>query len=212
MPLQTSLPGFEVPAGSLDVDDVQPHRGAVAAYTLFLAIFPDDDEARDIAERTRLLLRRHGFKGAPLPPQRLHVTLHALGQFDARLPVPLAVIDAARAAARGVASPPLSITFDKVTSFDRPQTMKPFVLLANVGSSASIGLLRHSLHAALERVGLRPKASDTPHMTLAYDRCSVLKQEIDPLCWTARRYALVLSHVGAGHHQWVDQWPLSGRT
>ena len=117
---------------------------------------------------------------------------------------------AARAAARNVVSPPLPITFDKVMSFERPQGMKPFVLLADERSAASIGVLRRSLQVALQRVGLRPRASETPHMTLAYDTCSVPEQPIDAVHWTARRYALVLSHVGAGHHQWVDQWALCG--
>ncbi|UZG46874.1 hypothetical protein [Caldimonas thermodepolymerans] len=28
---------------------------------------------------------------------------------------------------------------------------------------------------------------------------------IDPVQWTARRQVLVLSHVGASHHPWIDQ-------
>ena len=209
-PSQPSLPGFEIPSDSRQVDDVEAHRGAAAAYTLFLAIFPDASEVSRVAGHARALRERHGIAGAPLLPDRLHITLHALGQFGAAQPVPLVVVDAARAAARGVASRPLPIAFDKVMSFERPQAMKPFVLLADERSAASICGLRRSLQVALRRVGLRPRASQIPHMTLAYDTCSVPQQAIDAVHWTARRYALILSHVGAGHHQWVDQWALCG--
>jgi 2'-5' RNA ligase len=46
-------------------------------------------------------------------------------------------------------------------------------------------------------------------MTMMYGvRRAVPEQTIEPIAWTADRFALVLSHVGATHHQWIRQWPL----
>ena len=142
---------------------------------------------------------------ALLVPARLHVTLHAVASFSAL--VPQVVIDAARAAARGVACAPLPVTFDRAMSF---AGSKAFVLLGDAASGRGVAFLRQSLAAALRRVGLRPQASRVPHMTMLYDTRLVPEHDIEPLRWTATRYALVLSHVGATHHQWVDQWPLDG--
>jgi 2'-5' RNA ligase len=141
----------------------------------------------------------------PLPPERLHITLHTIdGVVDT---IPQAVVDAATAAAASVISPPLQITFDHVLSFADSQA---FVLRCTPDSDAAIARLRQSLALSLRRAGLRPKPSDTAHMTMLYDHHHIPPHAITPICWTATRFALILSHVGLGHHQWIAQWPLAG--
>jgi 2'-5' RNA ligase len=84
-------------------------------------------------------------------------------------------------------------------------------LRCNPDGDAAIARLRQSLAVALRRTGLHPDASRTPHMTMLYDPRHVAQHAIEPICWTATRFALILSHVGLGHHQWVAEWPLDTR-
>lgn len=178
------------------------HRG----YKLFLALFPEPDVAQQLGGRASELRLLHGLRSACLAPSRLHITLHTLGDF--RTEVPQEIVDAALAAAATVDWPPVPITFDQVMSFMPNQG---FVLRCDVHSSTAVLRLRQVLALALRHVGLRGARSDTPHMTLLYDPRLVARQPIAPLRWTATRFALVLSHIGLSHHQWLAQWPLVPR-
>ncbi|MDP3820179.1 MAG: hypothetical protein Q8R33_01775 [Burkholderiales bacterium] len=46
-------------------------------------------------------------------------------------------------------------------------------------------------------------------MTMLYDRHHITQHVTEPICWTATRFALILSHVGIGHHQRIAQWALA---
>ena len=204
LPLQPSLPGFGAPEDLFDVDPVEAPAGRGTAYQLFFAIFPEPEDAHRIASLVSELRARHGLRGSPLSPERLHVTLQSVAAY--RTPaVPQVVVDAACAAARGVDGAALPIVFDRAMSF---ATSKAFVLRSDAVSDSGIARLRHALGRALRSAGLRPPPAATPHMTMLYDPSLVPEHGIEPLRWTATRYALILSHVGATHHQWVAQWPL----
>lgn len=207
---QPSLPGFGPPPGFQRLDPVREPNGGVKGYLLFLGIFPDPQHAERMARLAQELRSRHGLDGEPVLASRLHVTLHALMRFSPSQPVPQLIVDAARAAACSVTCPPIPIVFDRAMSFAGSRRSTPFVLRSDVASDEAIGRLRQSLRPALRRVGLRAHPSATPHMTLLYDHRRVAEHVIDPVHWVATRYALILSHVGAGHHQWIDQWPLRG--
>jgi 2'-5' RNA ligase len=43
---------------------------------------------------------------------------------------------------------------------------------------------------------------------MLYDRKLVAEHPIQPIRWTATRFALILSHAGLGHHQWIKEWNL----
>ncbi|MCM5678220.1 hypothetical protein M8A51_01600 [Schlegelella sp. S2-27] len=206
LPPQGSLPGFDTPSDLFDLDGADEVRGHRKGYLLFFAIFPDAADAHRIAAAASDMRIGHGLNGSLLLPERLHLTLHAVASFSTL--VPRFIVDAACAAARSVACAPLSVTFDRAMSF---AGSKAFVLRSDAASDQGIAYLRHSLTVALRRAGLRPRASHTPHMTLLYDTRRIPEHGIEPMRWTATRYALILSHVGATHHQWVDQWPLDGR-
>jgi RNA 2',3'-cyclic 3'-phosphodiesterase len=206
MPQQLSLPGLQAPA-ELFEPDIPAQRGRPQHYKLFFALFLPPGQAQRLADGASALCLQHGLIGEPIAVDRLHVTLHVVD--DLHDTIPLAMVDAARAAAATVDCPPLHIAFDQVLSF---QPNQAFVLRCDALSDAAIARLRHTLTLALRRVGLRTAPSRTPHMTLRYGKRSIPAQHIEPLRWTALEFALVLSHTGRTHHQWIDRWSLVGRS
>jgi 2'-5' RNA ligase len=186
------------------------HRAA--GYNLFVAVVPGPEAAGLIGARADGLRRQHGLDGPLIGAERLHISLHALGGFTDT--VPGDVVDAAMAACAGIACSPMPVVFDHAASFpDAGLSGKnPFVLQCDAGSAAALRTLRQPLGRALRSVGLHPQPSSTPHMTLLYDRAMVSRRSIDPICWSATRFALILSHVGLGHHQWIGQWRLGERS
>ncbi len=201
---QMSLPGLDATAPLFRPDVVPDPGGKLRGYVMFLAIFPEPEDAHHLARMAADLRSVHALAGTPLSPSRLHISLHAIAGFVDTIPQD--VVDAVRAASAGVACPSLRIVFDRVLSFTDSNA---FVLRCTPDSDAAVAQLRQSLAVALRLAGLRPEPSRTPHMTMLYDSRHIPEQAIEPLCWTATRFALVLSHVGIGHHQWIAEWPLA---
>lgn len=207
---QPSLPGLEPTAARFRPENSSHLPGTLLGYSLLLVVFPDLDDALRIAPAVDELCRRHGLRGEPLQAGRLHVTLHQLLHFLDE--VPQDHVDACIAAAGSVACRSLPLRFDRLLSFPRKiDARHPFVLRCDAHSDAGLALLRQSLAKALRRCGHRPIASGTPHMTMAYDRRVVPAHPIEPILWTARRFSLIVSHVGRGYHQRIGEWALAGR-
>jgi 2'-5' RNA ligase len=205
---QPSLPGLEPIAAWFRPENSSHLPGTLLGYSLLLVVFPELDDARRIASVVDGLCRRHGLRGEPLQAARLHVTLHQLLHFLDQ--VPQEHVDACVAAAGSVACHSLPLRFDRLLSFPRKiDTRHPFVLRCDARSDAGLALLRQSLAQALRRCGHRPIASGTPHMTMAYDRRVVSEHPIEPVLWTARRFNLIVSHVGRGYHQRIGEWALT---
>lgn len=190
--------------------DLSPHRTeAVTAgdrellgYRLFFGLFPCHDDARRIEEASSKLRTSLQASGNPVAANRLHITLQTLAEFPLT-GVPIAVVRAAQIAGRNVASPEIPIVFDRAESFT-----KAFMLRPDEQSAATIGCLRRALGHSARRVGLRPRPSSTAHMTLTYSSRCIHQERINPIYWTATRFALVLSHIGLTHHERIEQWPL----
>lgn len=177
-------------------------------YGLWLAIFPQAGDAQRIAQRAAGLCRAHGLSGAVQTAERLHISLLKIDGGPAA--PPRWVVDAVNDAAALTPCRPIRIVFDRVLTF---ATSQVFVLRCTADSDAGVGRLRRMLMTTLKRRPLRPppRPSATPHMTMMYGtRRAVPEQAIEPIEWTADRFALVLSHIGATHHQWIRQWPLAG--
>lgn len=205
MPQQLSLPGLQ-PTAELFEPDIPARRGRPQDYKLFFGLFLPPGDAQRLADGADALRLQHGLTGERLAAERLHITLLVVD--DLHDTVPLATVNAARAAAASVDCAPLHIAFDHALSF-RPNNA--FVLRCDARSDAVIARLRRTLTLGLRRVGLRPKQSHTPHMTLLYNQRLIPPQHIPPLRWTAHEFALVLSHTRRTHHQWIDRWPLLDR-
>ena len=186
---QASLPGIEAAAPPTD--------------RLFFAILPDPAAAASIASLAQRLRGEHGLKGKPLPAERLHVTLHFLGDHPG---LPRDLVARAGEAAATVDMPPFEIRFDRAGSFSRPRHL-PFVLRGSDGV-AGLAAFHQMLGATLRKAGLPlgPPASFTPHVTLLYDDRRVAEQPVEPIVWTAREFVLVDSLIGQGVHRPLARW------
>ncbi len=201
---QLSLPGLDADVPLFRPDDISDPGGKLRGYTLFLAIFPELEEAQHIARAADGPCHRHRLLGQRLTPERLHVTLHAIAHFSHTLPQ--TIVDAAKAASASVSCPPLALVFDRALSFSHNNA---FVLRCDRKSDKAVARLRNPLKTALKRAGLDPEPSGTPHMTLLYDDRHVAEHSITPISWVATRFALIVSHVGLTHHQWLAEWRLT---
>jgi 2'-5' RNA ligase len=192
MPEQSFLPGFEAAPRPTD--------------RLFFAIYPDASTAAQIAQLAQQLRTEHGLQGKPLKPERLHVTLHHLGDYAG---LPQDLVEVARAAAASVAAAPFDITFDRVASFTSAPRNRPFVLRGDHGLAALLAF-QQSLGEALKKtvLGRWAKPGFTPHVTLLYDDRSVPEQAVTPVSWTAHEFVLVHSLIGQTLHVPLARWPL----
>src|SRR5260221_2638117 len=156
--------------------DIEP------THRLFFGIWPDDGA---IDRLTRLMARLRNDKimpGRPVDADRLHVTLHHLGDFGSQVP-PSLVPNASMAAAT-IKMQPFNVTFDRVGG-----TRGQFLLRAS-NESAALMEFRKILSTALVKVGLRDrvKTAFNPHVTLSYDFSDVPERQVEPITWTASQF------------------------
>lgn len=190
---QASLPGFDAAPAPTD--------------RLFFAIFPDTDTAERIAQLAWRLRGEHGLNGKLVETERLHVTLHHLGDF---VGVPRDIVARAGEAAAAVAMPPFEVTFNRAMSFSGRPDKRPFVLLGGDGLAA-LKAFQRTLGTAMEKAGLKLAKADanyTPHVTLLYGDLLVAEQAVETVAWTAREFVLVRSLLGQGVHVPLARWAL----
>ncbi len=206
---QMSLRGLDAAPTLFQPEILHGRPGQLLGYNLFLAIFPKPEDAQRFSLVGAALRTQHGLTGPCLRTDHLHMTLHAVAGYA--LTIPQQDIDAAKAAAASVVCRPLPIVFDSASSFinhGKPDN-NAFVLHCNAGSDDGVAKLRQALRVALRRSGLHPKPTNTPHMTMLYDPRVVPAHPIEPFCWMGTRFALVLSHQGLTHHEWIAEWQLA---
>jgi len=205
MSVQFSLPGFEEEAVAVEPSPaatVRPHSaGGRAPYSLFFAIFPPTEEARSIARQGTHWAREQGLTSKPLSAHRLHVTLHDLGNYSV---VPNHLVNTALQAGYALTEPLFKVVFDRALSFPSSGT---YVLCGGAGTEA-LAAFRQRLGEAMGQVGLPVKRSFTPHMTVAYDRCTVAEHAVEPVSWIAQEFVLIKSYVGQGVHEVLGRWAL----
>lgn len=182
---------------------------------LFFAILPDPATAAKIGAFTQQLSHEHALRGRPLLADRLHITLHHLGDY---VGLPEGLVDRACQAAAQVCAVPFEVTFERVLSFGRKSRNRPIVLLGNqteAGGLADLMAFQKSLYAQMCRTGLqgdkpiaRQNANFTPHTTLLYDINELPEQAIEPISWRATEFVLVHSLLGKTKHIHLARWPI----
>ena len=181
-----------------------------ARHGLFFAVYPDAATAQRLAALGRRLREHHKLKGRAFPPERLHITLHHLGNHAELEP---GLVTAARRAADGLVAAPFALTLDRVGSFAHKPRNRPLVLhpLADAGLDGLLAL-QQSLGEALRREGLGRWVHEryTPHLTLLYDDTAVQPRPVEPLSFGVDHFALMLSHLGKSRHEPLASWPLEG--
>lgn len=174
---------------------------------LFFALFPPADVAAAIASTAQRLKGELALKGRLLATERLHVTLHHLGD---HIGLRHDIVAAAQDAASRVAVAPFDVCFDHVASFSARARNRPFVLLGEEPGMAVLKAFQRELGEALKRAALGRWAEGnfTPHVTLLYDDRAVASQPVEPVRWVAREFVLVHSLIGQTRHIVLGRWPL----
>jgi 2'-5' RNA ligase len=185
--------------------DATPHR-------LFFALWPDAALRGRIASTVAGLERDNAPGGRRLNPDRYHLTLQFLGDFQ---PLRQSVVDAAIAAADSIRLPGFDLVLDRVGSF-------PKAGVCWLGASAPPEALRQlwdGLGSALAsaRVGVKSASAFSPHLTVLRDVHRPLPSTpIEPLPWPLREFVLIDSVSGAHPtSRLLGRWPLQdgpGRT
>src|ERR1700677_1665051 len=188
---------FPPPQPSLGAEfDIEPSR------RLFFAIRPDVGATGRLTYLMAFLRHDGVMPGRLVEPDRLHITLHHLGDFDGQIPPSL--VPTASMAAASVRMQPFGVAFDRVGG-----TTGPFLLRASDGARV-LRMFRQALSEALIRAGLRRHvaAAFNPHMTLSYDFSDIPEQTIEPIDWTVREFVLIESLLGKHKHIERGCWSL----
>jgi len=180
---------------------------APLGYKLFFALFPEPLDVERLYGASTRILSAHALRQTRQSVDRLHVTLCTV--HDDMLGMPQQMINAAIAAGQKIQALRLPLRLDSAASFKKHGA---FMLRADASTDAAVAGFRRPLMTVLRRFGMKPTESRNAHMSLVY-RCEheVKPHAIEPLCWTACRFVLVLSHVGRTRHEWLAAWPLSCR-
>lgn len=189
---QFSLDGFDAPAEPTD--------------RLFFALLPDQAATDRVAALTQQLRDDHGLAAKPIPAERLHVTLHHLGDY---LGLPGHIVAAASNAAEGLALPSFTLAFDHVATFSGKPGRLPLVLRGGDGLDA-VTHFQASLDLALRKAGLAKatRATYTPHLTLLYAERRVDDRLIEPITWPVQEFVLVRSLMRRAQYTVIGRWPL----
>ena len=163
---------------------------AVEAHRLFFALLPDAGLRANIAATSAGLERAHHSGGRLLEPERYHLTLRFLGDFQ---PMPPALAAAARAAGDAVGARAFELVLDHAGSFASSR-----VWWLGGARSEELQALWQGLGDGLARQGVRvPRGGFTPHLTIVRDARRALEPvAIEPLRWQVDGFALVDSRPG----------------
>ena len=150
-----------------------------------------------------------GLSGTSVPQERLHVTLHWLGDHDDVVPQKL--LRGAEDAARNVDMAPFGVGFDRMGSLGGAGMGG----LALTGSAElkTLRLFQRTLGAAMRSTA----ASDyvrtrfNPHVSLLYCERHVPPEPIAPIRWTVDELVLIDSWIGYGKHVALGRWRLQSR-
>lgn len=175
---------------------------------LFYAILPDAAARQRILSIGEELRKRHGLTGKAIAPERLHITIHHLGDYAADDERWDGVVDAAKRAAGSCPTASFEICLDRSGSFRSGNDKRPCVLLGPEGENP-LRRLHLALGDRMAAQGLGSLAVRTfnPHVTLLYDRAMLPVEPIEPITWTATELVLIHSKLGRSEHHRLDAWP-----
>lgn len=183
----------------------------VCYHDLYYFLYPPHSVAA-LAVDCRQRLRRQDGAGKPMPPERLHVTLHPLGRFVNRIqeePLKLAL---AVGSAMDEAS--FDIAFDQVRSHAGGGDIGGMELVGRGPVMREVRRFQRRLGEEMLRLGFpadRVRTRFFPHMTLDYAPGPVEGQTITPIAWRVTQLYLVDSLYGQSRHEVLACWSLTQR-
>lgn len=176
---------------------------------MYFGLFPDVETAALIDQVRRQVFDQLNWDGKPLKPERLHVSLHHVGDY-ARLRTKY--VYSARLAGAAILMRPFELTFSLIKSLDDdsrsrdPSRKLPLVLLAEADALRE---LHQMLGTAMRKNGF--KAAEhllTPHMTLSYGRRAIPAHAIEPIRFAVNGFVLIHSERGLTRYHVLDRWLL----
>ncbi len=187
--------------GRLPIRPKRPER-------LFFGFFPDAPTSMRIVQLRQRFLHEKDFGGNLIQADRLHVSLHHVGDYK-RLKTKF--IYAASEAAKAISMPPFEMTFRFIQSFEGAPSVRgkprgrPLVLM---GGGDTVFDLHKNLGRAMGRLGLKARDDFTPHITLLYGPESVPLQPIEPIRLAVNAFDLIHSHLWLSHYDIKGRWEL----
>lgn len=175
---------------------------------LFFAVYPDAQAAQRIIELAQSVRAAHRLRGNPLHADRVHVTLHHLGDHAG---LPESLVATASEVAASLAVQPFEVSFDCVASFPGRARKRPCVLRSGEGdSNAPLFALQTSLGEGLHAAGLGRYVERrfTPHVTLLYDEHVLAPEAVAPIAWNTCEFVLIHSLLGKTEHRVLGRWNL----
>lgn len=175
---------------------------------LFFGVLPDSETGSQVTRFIDQFFWENRLMGTRLRTDRLHVSLHHIGDFR-RLRTKF--IYAAQQAGKAVSMGPFEVAFRFVKSFEampHKKDRRPLVLLGEGGEA--LAELFRSLGIAMTRNGLEAAADFVPHMTLSYGPDAIPVQAIEPIRFTVKDFALIHSRLGLTRYEVIDRWSLQG--
>jgi len=175
---------------------------------LFFGLFPDAATSIRVKQLSERFICENRLGGTQLKAERLHVSLHHVGDYR-RLRARFTY--AARRAGEAVSMRPFEVAFSFIKSFERAASMsdiprrRPLVLL---GEGDALLELHRILGAAMERYGLNAAPSFTPHMTLLYGSKPIPLQPIEPIRFPVEEFVLVHSELRLTRYNILGRWSL----
>jgi 2'-5' RNA ligase len=178
---------------------------AATPHRLFFALWPDAALRKQIATTVSGLERDNATGGRRLNPDRYHLTLQFLGDFQ---PLRQSVLDGAIDAAGSIRLRPFDLVLDLAGSF--PKAGVRWLGVSTVPET--LQQLWNELGQALTgaRVPARSVPTFTPHLTVLRDvRKPLPPTPIQPLPWSVREFVLVDSVSGTHPaYRVLGHWPL----
>jgi 2'-5' RNA ligase len=176
-------------------------------HSLLFILRPTEQVARRIAAGARHERTIHGLRGIPVGPERLHMTMFCIGQYEGN--VPADVVARASSAAEAISAAPFDVTLDRLLSFRHPPDKRPLVLRGSDGLPR-VQEFHQRLGAALAKADLKGFGGSriTPHVTLLWDSRNIPERQINPIRWTVQEFSLVDSLIGKSRHIQLGKWTL----
>lgn len=173
-------------------------------YKLFYAILLDAATAREFSRLGMWLNQHYGIAGNLLREDRLHITLHVLGEYDE---YPSEEIEMAKRIGARVNAASFDVAFDHAMTFKT--SSNPYVLRVSEDADKAIRDFWLTLGMEIANVYPFKKPSFTPHMTMSYKGNVIAPHPIEPIRCKVREFVLINSHVGETYHEHVARWPLA---
>jgi len=170
---------------------------------LFFAILPDAGAAAHAELFAQQIAVAHGLSGKPLATERLHVTLHHLGDYAG---LPHEIVAALHRAVSALRFPPFEVVLDRAMTFGR-SGRRPVVLGGRSSGVAGLVAIQQALLAA---IGGRASGTFAPHLSLLYDEQAVPEHDVAPIAWIAREFVLFRSPINQPKrgYETLARWPL----